>query len=108
MNKAIIGKKLGMTQVFLPDGTMVPVTVIQAGPCTVTQKKTVERDGYNVIFLYDNGHARWTYVDIVASNITGHAITGCARKETTLHEGDVVITSGNLNLADNTPVRIRE
>ena len=46
MNKAIIGKKLGMTQVFLADGTMVPVTVIQAGPCTVTQKKTVERDGY--------------------------------------------------------------
>ena len=49
MNKAIIGKKLGMTQVFLPDGTMVPVTVIQAGPCTVTQKKTVERDGYNAL-----------------------------------------------------------
>ncbi len=49
MNKAIIGKKLGMTQVFLQDGTMVPVTVIQAGPCTVTQKKTVERDGYNAI-----------------------------------------------------------
>ncbi len=47
MNKAIIGKKLGMTQVFLADGTMVPVTVIQAGPCTVTQKKTVERDGYS-------------------------------------------------------------
>ena len=46
MNKAIIGKKLGMTQVFLADGTMVPVTVIQAGPCTVMQKKTVERDGY--------------------------------------------------------------
>ncbi len=51
MNKAIIGKKLGMTQVFLADGTMVPVTVIQAGPCTVTQKKTVERDGYEAIQL---------------------------------------------------------
>lgn len=49
MNKAIIGKKLGMTQVFLADGTMVPVTVIQAGPCTVTQKKTVERDGYEAV-----------------------------------------------------------
>ncbi|MBQ8505173.1 MAG: 50S ribosomal protein L3, partial [Clostridia bacterium] len=49
MNKAIIGKKLGMTQVFLADGTMVPVTVIQAGPCTVTQKKTVERDGYEAL-----------------------------------------------------------
>ncbi len=51
MNKAIIGKKLGMSQVFQPDGTMVPVTVIQAGPCTVTQKKTVERDGYEAIQL---------------------------------------------------------
>ena len=40
-----------MTQVFLADGTMVPVTVIQAGPCTVTQKKTVERDGYEAIQL---------------------------------------------------------
>ena len=51
MNKAIIGKKLGMTQVFLSDGTMVPVTVIQAGPCTVTQVKTTERDGYEAIQL---------------------------------------------------------
>ena len=51
MNKAIIGKKLGMTQVFLSDGTMVPVTVIQAGPCTVTQVKTLERDGYESIQL---------------------------------------------------------
>ena len=51
MNKAIIGKKLGMTQVFLQDGTMVPVTVILAGPCTVTQVKTVERDGYSAVQL---------------------------------------------------------
>ena len=51
MNKAIIGKKLGMTQVFQNDGTMVPVTVIQAGPCTVTQVKTVERDGYAAVQL---------------------------------------------------------
>ena len=51
MNKAIIGKKLGMTQVFQSDGTMVPVTVIQAGPCTVTQVKTLERDGYSAIQL---------------------------------------------------------
>ena len=51
MNKAIIGKKLGMTQVFMQDGTMVPVTVVQAGPCTVVQKKTVERDGYRAVQL---------------------------------------------------------
>ena len=51
MKKAIIGKKLGMTQVFLPDGRLVPVTVIQAGPCTVVQKKTTEKDGYSAVQL---------------------------------------------------------
>ncbi len=51
MNKAIIGKKLGMTQVFKQDGTLIPVTVILAGPCKVVQKKTVERDGYSAIQL---------------------------------------------------------
>ena len=51
MKKAIIGKKIPMTKVFLADGTMVPVTVIKAGPCTVTQKKTVERDGYDALQL---------------------------------------------------------
>lgn len=59
MNKAIIGKKLGMTQVFLADGTMLPVTVVQAGPCTVTQIKTVDRDGYSAVQLgYDEVPAR--------------------------------------------------
>lgn len=51
MNKAIIGKKLGMTQVFAPDGTMIPVTVVEAGPCVVTQIKTAERDGYKAVQL---------------------------------------------------------
>jgi large subunit ribosomal protein L3 len=49
MMKGIIGKKLGMTQIFLEDGTRVPVTVIQAGPCYVIQKKTIENDGYSAI-----------------------------------------------------------
>ncbi len=49
MKKAILGKKLGMTQKFLPDGRLVPVTVILAGPCTVVQKKTLEKDGYEAI-----------------------------------------------------------
>lgn len=51
MKKAILGKKLGMTQQFLPDGRLVPVTVVQAGPCTVVQKKTVEKDGYASVQL---------------------------------------------------------
>lgn len=49
MKKGIIGKKLGMTQIFMEDGTCVPVTVVQAGPCVVTQKKTAACDGYNAV-----------------------------------------------------------
>jgi large subunit ribosomal protein L3 len=49
MNKAIIGKKLGMTQIFSADGKVIPVTVVEAGPCPVVQIKTKERDGYEAI-----------------------------------------------------------
>lgn len=49
MKKSIIGKKLGMTQIFDANGNVVPVTVIEAGPCVVTQKKTKENDGYEAI-----------------------------------------------------------
>jgi len=49
MTKGILGKKLGMTQVFTPEGAVVPVTVIQAGPCVVLQKKDKENDGYEAI-----------------------------------------------------------
>ena len=49
MKKAILGTKVGMTHLFLEDGRVVPVTVVEAGPCTVVQKKTVERDGYSAI-----------------------------------------------------------
>ena len=51
MEKAIIGKKIGMTQIFNEKGLVVPVTVIEAGPCVVAQVKTVENDGYNAIQL---------------------------------------------------------
>ena len=47
----LMGKKLGMTQVFTPEGEMVPVTVVRLGPCTVTQVKTSEKDGYDAIQL---------------------------------------------------------
>ncbi len=49
MKKAIIAKKIGMTQVFTENGTLVPVTVLEAGPCVVIQKKTMENDGYEAI-----------------------------------------------------------
>ena len=51
MVKGIIGKKVGMTQLFDANGKVVPVTVIEAGPCTVVQKKTVESDGYQAVQL---------------------------------------------------------
>ena len=51
MEKAIIGKKVGMSQIFDADGKVIPVTVIEAGPCVVVQKKTVEKDGYEAVQL---------------------------------------------------------
>ncbi len=51
MNKAIIGRKVGMTQIFAEDGKVIPVTVVEAGPCPVVQVKTVETDGYNALKL---------------------------------------------------------
>ena len=49
MKKAILATKIGMTQIFAEDGTLTPVTVLQAGPCVVTQIKTVENDGYEAV-----------------------------------------------------------
>ncbi|MEN6316847.1 MAG: 50S ribosomal protein L3 [Clostridiaceae bacterium] len=51
MNKFILGKKIGMTQIFNENGLAIPVTVLQAGPCAVVQKKTVENDGYSALKL---------------------------------------------------------
>ena len=51
MKKGIIGKKIGMTQIFDVDGKVIPVTLIEAGPCVVAQKKTIENDGYNAVQL---------------------------------------------------------
>ncbi len=63
MKKAIVGKKLGMTQLFDANGNVVPVTVIEAGPCVVAQKKTVENDGYEAIQI--------GYGDLKASKVNG-------------------------------------
>ncbi len=51
MKKGILGKKIGMTQIFAEDGRLIPVTVVEAGPCSVIQKKTVENDGYSAVQL---------------------------------------------------------
>ena len=49
MKKALIARKIGMTQIFVEDGSLVPVTVLEAGPCTVTQVKTLDNDGYSAV-----------------------------------------------------------
>ncbi|MBQ4443305.1 MAG: 50S ribosomal protein L3 [Clostridia bacterium] len=68
MNKAIVGKKLGMSQVFTAEGVVIPVTVVQAGPCPVIQVKTVEKDGYNAIKVaYEPAVARKVSGDQKAS-----------------------------------------
>ena len=59
MKKAIIGKKLGMTQVFTPEGVVIPVTVVEAGPCPVVQVKNNEKDGYEaVVVAFDKQKAQ--------------------------------------------------
>ena len=71
MEKAIIGKKLGMTQVFTDDGRVQPVTVIEAGPCYVTQIKTVEKDGYEAVKLMRE-HVKSTFRKEVLADIVNY------------------------------------
>lgn len=61
MQKGLIGKKIGMTQLFLDNGNVVPVTVVEAGPCVIVQKKTVENDGYEAV--------QFGYGDVKASRV---------------------------------------
>ena len=94
----------------LLNGMNVRVVVENSVPgmLVVPKRAVVERDGYHVVFMYDakTHRAVWTYVDILYENLTSFAITGCAKKETTVKPGDIVIVSGNLNLADDTEVTI--
>lgn len=61
MQKGLIGKKIGMTQLFLDNGNVVPVTVVEVGPCVIVQKKTVENDGYEAV--------QFGYGDVKASRV---------------------------------------
>ena len=82
MKKAIIGKKLGMTQLFDANGNVVPVTVIEAGPCVVAQKKTTENDGYEAVQI--------GYGDLKASKVNkpmkGHFAKGDVAPKKVLRE----------------------
>lgn len=93
----------------LIDGMNVKIIVENDVPRSfvVPKDAVLDRDGYQVVFVYKDGEAVWTYVDVAYSNISSYAIMGCKRKDTELHNGDAVITSGNLNLADGTKVNIK-
>ena len=82
MHKGIIGKKIGMTQIFDEKGNVVPVTVIEAGPCVVVQKKTIENDGYAAVQV--------GFGDISVKNVTkplkGHFAKSDVAPKRTLRE----------------------
>jgi len=72
IEKAIFGKKIGMTQVFTPDGRLLPVTVIEAGPNTVVQKKTMEKDGYEAIQVGFDAYPEYRVQKLVNKPLKGH------------------------------------
>lgn len=69
MVNGLIGKKLGMTQIIQDDGTVVPVTVLQAGPCVVVQKKTAQKDGYEAVQI---GFVEFVKPKRITKPLTGH------------------------------------
>ncbi len=82
MKKAILGKKLGMSQIFTADGTFIPVTVVEAGPCAVVQVKTKEKEGYDAVQV--------SFGDIKEKNVTkpvaGHYAKASAQAKRNLRE----------------------
>ena len=101
MEKAIIGKKVGMTQIFDADGKVIPVTVIEAGPCTVVQKKTEEKDGYNAVQL--------GYEDVAEKKLTkpelGHLKKAGETRKRTLKEFKLANCDA-LNVGDEVKVDV--
>lgn len=113
MKKAIIGRKVGMTQLFTEEGKVIPVTVIEAGPCTVIQKKETEKDGYNSVQLGfqdiaekkltkpEAGHFKKAGIDTMKRIIREFRLEDCDSinvgdiiKADTFIEGDMVDITG--------------
>ena len=93
MQKALIGKKIGMTQIFDEKGNVIPVTVVEAGPCTVVTKKTMENDGYEAVQL------GFGYVKVQRVNkpMMGHFKKADVAPKKTLKEFKL---EGDLNVGD--------
>ena len=113
MIQGILGKKLGMTQVFAADGSRIPVTIVEAGPCTVVQKKTEATDGYNALqvgFAAKKSHrtnkpmmGHFKQADqgafahlreIAAENVDDYTVGDQVTCDTLLKEGDIVDVTG--------------
>ena len=100
MKKAIIGKKIGMTQIFDADGKVIPVTVIQAGPCVVVQKKSIDKEGYASVQL--------GFEDAVEKRMSKPEIGHLKKAEVALKkhlkefrlEGEIALNVGDVLLAD--------
>ncbi len=86
MKKAIVGKKIGMTQVFTDDGRLVPVTVVEAGPCKVVQKKNVENDGYDAVQVGFDAVAENRVKKLVSKPLQGHFKKAGVEPTRHLHE----------------------
>ena len=92
MQKALIGKKIGMTQIFDEKGNVIPVTVVEAGPCNVVMKKTIENDGYEAVQL-GFGDVK---VQRVNKPMTGHFKKADVAPKKTLKEFKIDIESVNV------------
>src|SRR5689334_14684280 len=102
MSPGILGKKIGMTQVFRPDGQVVPVTLLKAGPCMVVQRKTPTTDGYDAVQL---GLVEFVKPQRINKPATGHikkaGVEGTKfLKEVRLRPGDDDLTPGDKVLVD--------
>jgi large subunit ribosomal protein L3 len=102
MSPGILGKKIGMTQMFRPDGQAVPVTLLKAGPCTVVQRKTPSTDGYDAVQL---GLSEFVKPQRINKPLTGHLKKGGAEgakflREFTLGPGDGDLKAGDKVLVE--------
>ena len=102
MSPGILGKKIGMTQVFRADGQVVPVTLVKAGPCVVTQRKTPAIDGYNAIQI---GMQEFAKQSRIVKPLAGHLKKANAEgvkfmRELRLNAGDDDMKTGDRILAD--------
>ena len=102
MSPGILGKKIGMTQVFRPDGQVVPVTLLKAGPCVVVQRKTPGTDGYNAVQL---GLMEFAKARRISNPLAGHVKKSGAEgvkflRELKMRPGDDDLKTGDRVLVD--------